>query len=398
MLVPDYCRGAMRPTPLALALLVACSSQAPMSLVDAGPRDAAAPAADTGPADPCAASDLDGDGFGTDPSCAARDCDDHNLAIHPGAPEACNGLDDDCDVDVDEGLGEGFCGQGACVRSAPYCVAGRPGVCLPGTPTPELCNSVDDDCDGRVDEDIEGDHCGTGTCERFAICMEGSLLPCIAALPGPELCNRADDDCDGVVDNGFRARVVGGSYLALRGFQPSCDGAGERMGPSCNAAIHRTCAQDGCTTSGFGPVENSGDVAVYSCVVGAPAVGVSYASLAAQHPGCDGTAERIGPNCNAAIHRYCASRGKVSGFGPVEVSTSSASVVCLEAPAAAVINTQYSVLVTHHPGCDGATPAARLGPACNAAIHRYCVSQGYTSGFGPVENSGDGASVTCVRP
>ncbi len=42
------------------------------------------------------APDADDDGF---PACA--DCDDGNSAIHPGAPESCNGLDDDCDGRAD---------------------------------------------------------------------------------------------------------------------------------------------------------------------------------------------------------------------------------------------------------------------------------------------------------
>src|SRR5690606_35535699 len=59
-------------------------------------------------------ADTDGDGFG-DPgdsvrACAAPpgrvanddDCDDTRAAVHPGADESCNGLDDDCDQTVDE--------------------------------------------------------------------------------------------------------------------------------------------------------------------------------------------------------------------------------------------------------------------------------------------------------
>ena len=60
--------------------------------------------------------DADGDGFGaegvtvqacTQPAghvAAGGDCNDRNAAVHPGAAEACNALDDDCDGVADEGL------------------------------------------------------------------------------------------------------------------------------------------------------------------------------------------------------------------------------------------------------------------------------------------------------
>ena len=50
---------------------------------------------------PSAATDADGDGYRW-----CDECDDHNAAVHPGAMEICgNGIDDDCNDQIDEGCG-----------------------------------------------------------------------------------------------------------------------------------------------------------------------------------------------------------------------------------------------------------------------------------------------------
>lgn len=58
-------------------------------------------------------SDADGDGFGDnrfknvsgpDTVAAGEDCDDHKRSVHPNAPEVCNGIDDNCDGLIDDGV------------------------------------------------------------------------------------------------------------------------------------------------------------------------------------------------------------------------------------------------------------------------------------------------------
>jgi hypothetical protein len=77
-------------------------------------------------------SDRDGDGYGLPgevvcPAGAEPDCDDADPARHPGGAEVCDGLDNDCDAAVDEGLSSDADGDG------PF--------------TPPSCAAPRDDCD-----------------------------------------------------------------------------------------------------------------------------------------------------------------------------------------------------------------------------------------------------------
>jgi len=73
--------------------------------------------------------------------------------------EICNGLDDDCDGDIDEGFNVGAScsngGVGACKRGGLLAcnAAGTGTICDAPvvTPTQEVCNGIDDNCDGQVD-------------------------------------------------------------------------------------------------------------------------------------------------------------------------------------------------------------------------------------------------------
>jgi hypothetical protein len=193
-------------------------------------------------------ADSDGDGYGdiNVPGLAcsqplnyvanSTDCNDLNVAINPIASETCNGVDDDCDTAVDEGVqttyyadsdGDGYGNvsvtQSACSQPSGYvsnstdCNDNNANVNLAAT---EICNTIDDDCDDIIDEnvqtiyflDADGDGYGTSTSTTLACsapanyvsnsqdCNDGDLN----IYPGAnEVCNGIDDDCDGELENGL---------------------------------------------------------------------------------------------------------------------------------------------------------------------------------------------------
>jgi putative metal-binding protein/CARDB protein len=149
-----------------------------------------------------ACRDNDGDGYGR--SCAlGPDCDDSNPNIHPGAQEACNGVDDDCNGLVDENLLDAgqFChtGQlGRCDTGRTQCVSGAMQCVAVQGPTSETCNGIDDDCNGLVDDGPGTDADGDGY-TTFCDCNDSnpSIHPAAVDLCGDGI----DQDCNGNVDN-----------------------------------------------------------------------------------------------------------------------------------------------------------------------------------------------------
>ncbi len=101
--------------------------------------------------------DNDNDGYGN--NCAlGSDCNDSDALINPGAPDSdCNGIDNNCNLLIDENyaVAQTSCGIGACYAAGQLlCQNGaETNTCTPGTPAAEICNGVDDDCDGSTDED-----------------------------------------------------------------------------------------------------------------------------------------------------------------------------------------------------------------------------------------------------
>jgi len=167
----------------------------------------------------CVDPDDDGDGAEDDEDCAPKD-----PAIYPGAAEVCNGKDDDCDGNVDNGFSSFQCGLGECLHTVDECKGGKPQYCNPfAGSTVESCDGKDNDCDGAVDEQLGQVVCGFGKClHAVEACVGGQLQICDPKEGAQaESCNGQDDDCDGLVDEGLGNSTCGlGACLHT---VPNCD-------------------------------------------------------------------------------------------------------------------------------------------------------------------------------
>ena len=143
----------------------------------------------------CGCQDLD-----EDQSCSADDCDDSRDNVYPGAREWCEGIDNDCDGETDEG----------CTTTCPD--ADTDGSCddvdcddehntvYPGA-IEDCDDKLDNDCDGETDEGCEGciDLDKDGFCsDRDCNDRDYRISPSSSEKCGDGI----DNDCDGQKDEG----------------------------------------------------------------------------------------------------------------------------------------------------------------------------------------------------
>jgi hypothetical protein len=134
--------------------------------------------------------DFDNDGYYAIPP--GDDCDDNDPNTYPGAPELCDGKDNDCDGTIEDeeqdGDGDTYtpC-EGDCDDTDPGAI--------------EICgDGIDNNCNDAIDEDcpVDNDNDGYYAIPPGDDCDDNDP----DTYPGaPELCDGKDNDCDGTIED-----------------------------------------------------------------------------------------------------------------------------------------------------------------------------------------------------
>ena len=258
-------------------------------------------------------------------SATAMDCVDTNAAVHPGVAEVCNGLDDNCNGTIDEGVSVTGCfvdvdgdtyGTGASTTqcrdgtraTAGFCPVGfynRGGDCNdtvfsvnPGAI--EACNGIDDNCNGTTDEGVrityylDNDHDGYGqtsmtqqACSAPSgyVAIGGDCNDANAAVhPGAqELCDAVDNNCNGMTDEGVTVTCYADADNDT--YAPS----GASAASAC--PVSSRSSWGGCPTSSTNRAPVAGMASTIDCNDGSFSINPSASEV------CNG----IDDNCNGSI-------------------------------------------------------------------------------------------------
>lgn len=141
------------------------------------------------------------------------DCRPSDSSAYPGAPEQCDGVDNNCNGEIDEGASsvwyldadsDGFGGKSelnSCSKPDGY--VSTPGDCNDyasaiNPSMPDGCDGVDNNCKGGIDEDFDSDGDGFTTCATTASDCNDQAKE--VHPDAEEVCDGLDNNCDDLTD------------------------------------------------------------------------------------------------------------------------------------------------------------------------------------------------------
>ncbi len=196
--------------------------------------------------------------------------------------DLCDGIDSDCDGEVDEDhvYEMTLCGVGACLRAGQLsCVSATlRDTCVPGTANnndnDSVCDGVDSDCDGQIDEGFEGEQvdCGVGSCAAtgYRTCINGSDngTTCVMGEPAGDdpSCDGIDQDCDQRFDEDFELMTTScGVGACLRSGESSCVSGVYSSGCIPGQPVGNDATCDGIDADCDGRVDEGYQTSVTAC-------------------------------------------------------------------------------------------------------------------------------------
>jgi hypothetical protein len=302
-----------------------------------------------------------------------------------GGVEICDGLDNDCNGAVDEGVGAltytgpaGTMGIGVCASGLQVCMGGRlTDVRPPQVPSTEFCDGLDNDCNGKVDDGFDlmndskncggcgivcapgmaclqgkcpggtvgGGDGGTGPGGNLAVCQVGAASACVDLFQDHANCGACGRAC--LVNqfcNGGTCMdpaaitcpatmvactdpAAGKTYCTDLNSDPrNCGGCGQVCAAGCQ---NGTCAGGVAVDAGTAPAGSDGGATGGTCGGGLQMCPTGCTSFADDAQNCGGCGIPCGGSCNMGI---CMSLG-TNAFGAIcNRNAECAGGACMDQP------------------------------------------------------------------